>query len=275
MPGVDEAVSGVLTGLPEKLNLWNIAFVLLVIIAAVVVSRVIMSLVGRALKKSKLDPVLVKLIRTAVKLLVGVVCVLIICETLGVEVTSLLALFSVVGLALSLAMQGLLANLAGGMVLLWAKPFRVGDFVEVDGVTGTVKETSLMYTKLDTTDNRLVVIPNKIISEAKVQNFAAEETRRVEVTFSASYDSPIDQVKEAVLEALADNQLTLDQPAPVVGVAEFGASAIRYNVWVWCKGSDYWPALYSVNESIKAGLDRRGLNMTYDHINVHMIEQDK
>lgn len=132
-----------------------------------------------------------------------------------------------------------------------------------------------MYTKLNTTDNKLVSIPNKIVSEAKVQNFAAEATRRVELTFSASYDSPIDQVKAAVLEALAGNELTLDQPEPVVGVAQFGASAIVYNVWVWCKGSDYWSALYSVNEGIKAALDRHGLEMTYDHINVHMIEQGK
>ncbi len=275
MPEVEAAVSGALTDLPEKLNLWNVAYILLVIVAAVVAGRVITALVGRALKKSRLDPALVKLIRTLVKFVVGVVCVLIICETLGIEVTSLLALFSVIGLALSLAVQGVLANLAGGMVLLWAKPFHTGDFVEVDGILGTVKETSLMYTKLNTTDNKLVSIPNKIVSEAKVQNFAAEDTRRVELTFSASYDSPIDQVKAAVLEALAGNELTLDQPEPVVGVAEFGASAIVYNVWVWCKGQDYWSALYSVNEGIKAALDRHGLEMTYDHINVHMIEQGK
>lgn len=275
MPEVEAAVSGALTDLPEKLNLWNVAYILLVIVAAVVAGRVINALVGRALKRSRLDPALTKLIRSLVKFIVGVVCVLIICETLGIEVTSLLALFSVIGLALSLAVQGVLANLAGGMVLLWAKPFHTGDFIEVDGVRGTVKETSLLYTKLNTTDNKLVSIPNKIVSEAKVQNFAAEETRRVELTFSASYDSPIDQVKAAVLEALAGNELTLAQPEPVVGVAEFGASAIVYNVWVWCKGQDYWSALYSVNEGIKAALDRHGLEMTYDHINVHMIDQGK
>lgn len=275
MPEVEAAVSGALTDLPDKLNLWNVAYILLVIIAAVVAGRAITALVGRALKKSRLDPALVKLIRTLVKFIVGVVCVLIICETLGIEVTSLLALFSVIGLALSLAVQGVLANLAGGMVLLWAKPFHTGDFVEVDGIVGTVKETSLMYTKLNTTDNKLVSIPNKIVSEAKVLNFAAEETRRVELTFSASYDSPIDQVKTAVLDALAENPLTLAQPEPVVGVAQFGSSAIVYNLWVWCKGSDYWPTLYSVNEAIKAALDARGLEMTYDHINVHMMGQAK
>lgn len=275
MPDVEAAVSNALTDLPGRLDLWRVAYVLLIIIAALVISRVVLALVGRALKRSKLDPALAKIIRTVVKFIVGVVCILLICETLGIEVTSLLALFSVIGLALSLAVQGVLANLAGGMVLLWAKPFRVGDFVEVDGVVGTVKETSLMYTKLNTTDNKLVSIPNKIVSEAKVLNFAAEATRRVELTFSASYDSPIDRVKEAVLGALAANGLVLADPAPVVGVASFGSSAIVYNVWVWCKGSDYWPALYSVNETIKKALDENGLEMTYDHINVHMLNGEK
>lgn len=267
-----ETLGTAFAGLPQKLTLWNIAYVLLIIVAAVVVSRVILSLVGRALNKSKLDPVLVRIVRTAVKFVVGVVCVLLICETLGVEITSLIALFSVIGLALSLAVQGVLANLAGGITILGARPFRVGDFVEMDGVTGTVKEVSLMYTKVDTTDNKLVYIPNKIVSEAKVLNFSQEPTRRIEITFSASYDSPIDKVKEAVQAMLAAQPLTLDDPKPIVGVAKYGASAIGYNLWVWCKGEDYWPAFYSVNEGLKKALDAAGLEMTYDHLNVHVLE---
>ncbi len=272
MPDV-ETLGTTFSALPEKLTLWNIAYVLLIILAAVVVSRIILALVGRALGKSRLDPALVRIARTAVKFVVGVVCILLICETLGVEVTSLIALFSVIGLALSLAVQGVLANLAGGITILGARPFRVGDFVEMDGVMGTVKEVSLMYTKVDTTDNKLVYIPNKIVSEAKVLNFSQESTRRIEVTFSASYGSPIDKVKEAVLAMLAADPLTLDDPAPVVGVAKYGASAIEYNLWVWCKGADYWSAFYSVNEGLKKALDAAGLEMTYDHLNVHMVEK--
>lgn len=256
-----------------KMNLWSIAYVLLIIVAAVVVSRVVLSLVGRALAKSRLDPALVRIVKTAVKFIVGVVCILLICETLGIEITSLIALFSVVGLAFSLAVQGVLANLAGGITILGARPFRVGDFVEMDGITGTVKEVALMYTKVDTTDNKLVYIPNKIVSEAKVVNFSQEGTRRLELTFSASYDSPMDQVKKAVMDMLAAEPLVLDTPAPVVGVAKYGASAIEYNLWAWCKGADYWSAFYAVNEGIKKSLDAAGLEMTYDHLNVHMVEK--
>lgn len=272
MPDVD-ALSTAFEAVPDKLNIWSIAYILLIILAAVVVSRVVLALVGRALAKSKLDPALARVVRTAVKFIVGVVCVLLICETLGVEITSLIALFSVVGLALSLAVQGVLANLAGGITILGARPFRVGDFVEMDGVTGTVKEVALMYTKLDTTDNKLVYIPNKIVSEAKVVNFSQEGTRRLELTFSASYDSPIDQVKEAALSMLAAQPLVLDDPAPVVGVAKYGASAIEYNLWAWCQGADYWSAFYAVNEGLKKALDAAGLEMTYDHLNVHMVER--
>ena len=274
MPDV-ETVTTAFGDLPAKLTLWNVAYVLLIILAAVIVGRVVLSLVGRALAKSKLDPTQARIVRTAVRFIVGVVCILLICETLGVEITSLIALFSVVGLALSLAVQGVLANLAGGITILGARPFRVGDFVEMDGIMGTVKEVSLMYTKVDTTDNKLVYIPNKTVSETKVINFSQEGTRRLEITFSVSYDSPIDQVKTAALEMLAANPLTLDDPQPVVGVAAFGSSAIEYNVWVWCAGADYWPTLYSVNETIKRALDENGLEMTYDHINVHMIDQGR
>lgn len=272
MPEVEEALGSALQTLPEKLTLWNVAYVLLIILAAVVVSRVVVALVGRALNKSRLDPSLVKLAKGAVKFVAGLVCVFLICETLGIKITSLIALFSVVGLAVSLAVQGVLANLAGGITILGARPFRVGDFVEMDGVVGTVKEVSLMYTKIDTTDNKLVFIPNKIVSETKVQNFSQEGTRRLELAFAASYDSPIDAVKQAVLSMLAANPLTLDDPAPVVGVAQFGASAIQYNLWVWCQGGDYWDAYYSVTEGVKKALDAAGLEMTYDHLNVHLMD---
>lgn len=270
---METAVSETLTGLPDKLNLWNIVCIALIILCAVVVSRVILSLVARALERSKMDPALVKIIRTVVKFVVGIVCVLLICDTLGIEITSLIALFSVVGLALSLAVQGVLSNLAGGMVLLWAKPFHIGDFIEVDGVIGKVKETTLVYTKVNTTDNKLVSIPNKLVSEAKVLNFTAEPARRVETTFSLSYACPIDAVKRVILSALEANPLTLSEPAPVVGVAAFGSSAIRYNVWVWCESENYWPAFYSVNETVKKALDENGLEMTYDHLNVHIEKE--
>lgn len=271
MPSADETVDALLE-LTGRLDLWAVVRVALIVLAALAAGKLVMSLVGRMLKRSKLDPSLARILRSAVKFVVGVACVLVICDTLGVEITSLIALFSVVGLALSLAVQSVLANLAGGITILGAKPFQTGDFVEIDGVIGKVKEISLMYTKLDTTDNKLVYLPNKTVSEAKVLNFTGEATRRIELTFSASYDSPIDRVKETVLAMVAAQPLALSDPAPVVGVAAYGSSAITYNLWVWCAGEDYWSAFYAVNEGIKKALDAAGLEMTYDHLNVHVID---
>lgn len=259
-------------GVVEKLNFLNAAYIVLIIVAAVVVSRVILALVGRALAKSKLDPALAKVVKTAVKFVVGVVCILLICDTLGIEITSLIALFSVVGLAFSLAVQGVLANLAGGITILGARPFRVGDFVEMDGVTGTVKEMALMYTKVDTTDNRLVYIPNKIVSEAKVVNFTQEGTRRLELTFSASYDCPVERVKGALMEAITHTPGVLADPVPLARVGGYGDSAIDYHVRAWCAAGDYWDVYYDLHEEIKAAFDRSGVEMTYDHLNVHVLE---
>lgn len=270
-----ETISTVFGAMPEKLTLWNLAYVLLIVLAAVVVSRVILRVVGKALAKSKLDPALVKIVRTMVKFLVGVVCILLICETLGVEVTSLIALFSVVGLALSLAVQGVLANLAGGITILGAHPFRAGDFVEMDGITGTVKEVSLMYTKVDTTDNKLVYIPNKIVSEAKVVNFTQEGTRRLELTFSASYDCPVERVKGALMEAITHTPGVLADPAPIARVGGYGESAIQYHVRAWCAAGDYWDVYYDLHEEIKAAFDRSGVEMTYDHLNVHVLSDEQ
>lgn len=272
MPDAASTLGTTFEDITAKLNLWNVAYILLIIVAAVVVSRVVLSLVGRALAKSKLDPALTKVVKSVVKFIVGVVCILLICETLGIEITSLIALFSVVGLAFSLAIQGVLANLAGGITILGARPFRVGDFVEMDGVTGTVKEVALMYTKVDTTDNRLVYIPNKIVSEAKVVNFTQEGTRRIELTFSAAYTCPVERVKGALLEAITHTPGVLTDPAPLARVGGYGASAIEYHVRAWCAAADYWDVYYGLHEEIKAAFDRSGVEMTYDHLNVHVLE---
>lgn len=275
MAGAEETLNEVLSTLPEKLTLWNVAYILALIVGCILACKLVLLAVGRLLARSKLDRSLHNIVKTAIRAVLALVCILLIADSLGIPITSLVALFSVVGLALSLAVQGVLANLAGGIMLLWAKPFQVGDFVEVDGIMGTVKETGLMYTKLDTTDNRLVYLTNKVVSEAKVVNFSGEETRRVELTISASYGAPIEEVKAAIREVIGTHPKTLPTPEPVVGVIEYGESAIRYNVWFWCAGKDYWEVLYSVNEGIKRAFDEKGLEMTYNHLNVHMMQAEK
>ena len=260
-----------LEGFFNNLSLWGVARILLLIVGCVLVSRLLMAALDRFLKRGHLDRSLHTVIKSLVHIAVIFVSILIVADAVGIPVTSLLAVLSIAGLAVSLAVQGVLSNLAGGMMILWAKPFQVGDTVEADGTVGKVQDITLVYTKLLTPDNRVVYLTNKAVSEAKLVNITGEETRRVEL----SYDSPVETVKSTILEVIGQHSKTLTTPAPLARVANFGASAIEYHVRAWCAAADYWDVFYDLNEGIKAAFDRVGIEMTYDHLNVHMVEEKK
>ncbi len=266
---VQEAL-GALGDLPGKLTWWNLLYAAGLVLVCMLVSKLILTMTGRLMKRSRLDKSLHTFIQSILRILLVFLSALVVLDALGVKVTSLVALFSVIALALSLAAQGVLSNVAGGLVVLWSKPFQVGDFVEVDGITGTVKDVTLMYTKIDTTDNRLVHLTNKAVAEAKLVNYSGEDTRRVEFTVSASYDSPVEDVKAAINQVIGEHPKTLPTPTPIVRVCEFGSSAIQYHVRCWCASVDYWDVYYDLLEGVKAAFDKRGLEMTYDHLNVHI-----
>ncbi len=264
-----------LEGFFSNLSLWSIARVLALIVGCVLVSRLLMAATNRFLKRSRLDRSLHTVIKSLVHILLVFVSILVVADSVNIPVTSLLAVLSIAGLALSLAVQGILSNLAGGMMLLWAKPFQVGDTIEADGTVGKVQDVTLVYTKLLTPDNRVVYLTNKAVSEAKLLNITGEETRRVELTISASYDSPVEKVKATILEVIGQHPKTLATPAPLARVANFGASSIDYHVRASCAAEDYWDVFYDLNEGIKAAFDKAGIEMTYDHLNVHMVREKK
>ena len=266
-----QAISA-LQGFFNNLSLWDAARVLLLIVGCVLVSRVLMAMLNRLLTRSHLERSLHTVIKSLARIALTFVSVLIVADAMGIPVTSLLAVLSIVGLALSLAVQGILGNLAGGMMLLWAKPFQVGSTIEIDGMTGKVEDITLVYTKLITFDNRVVYLTNKAVSEAKLVNINGAETRRVELTISASYDSPVEKVKSTILDVIATHPKIHADPAPLARVAGFGSSAIEYHVRAWCAADDYWDVFYDLNEGIKAAFDAAGIEMTYDHLNVHMVE---
>ena len=264
-----------LEGFFNNLSLWAVVRIVALIVGCVVVSRLLMLVLNRFLKRGHLDRSLHTVIRSLVRILLIFLSILIVADAIGIPVTSLLAVLSIAGLALSLAVQGVLSNLAGGMMLLWAKPFQVGDTIEVDGMLGTVQDITLVYTKLLTPDNKVVHLTNKAVSEAKLVNITGGVIRRVELTVSASYDSPVEQVKAALLQAIADVPKALDTPEPVARVCNFGASAIEYHVRAWCATEDYWTVFYDLHENIKLAFDKLGVEMTYDHLHVHMVPQKK
>ena len=242
-----------------------------VIIAAIGILAIhlLAKIISGALDKSKLEKNARDLILSVLKIVLYVLLGLIIASRLGIDVTGIVALASVLTLAISLSVQTALTNLIGGFTLLYTKPFVSGDFVEIAGQSGTVQEVGLTYTKLATVDNKMVSIPNSAVVATEIINYSVTGTRRVDIAVSASYDMSTEKVIEALLEAgLVETRLP--EKAPFAAVKNYGESAIEYVLQVWCKSEDYWTTLFNTNQNVKAVFDAKGIRMTYPHINVHL-----
>ncbi len=242
---------------------------LVVLVIGLLVIRLVMNLVKKTLEKSKLEKaahtLILSLARVALYLLLGL-CV---ASSLGIDVTGVVALASVLTLAVSLSVQNALTNVIGGFTLLSTHPFHSGDFVEIAGQSGTVEEISMTYTKLATPDNKLISIPNSAVVAAQIINYSASGTRRVDVNVSASYEVPTQKVLDAlVLAGTVDNAL-LD-PAPAAVILGYGESAINYSLRLWVKTENYWDVYFQVNQRVKQIFDEQGVTMTYPHLNVHV-----
>lgn len=272
-------VSTIIGGVSDTLSMGVGNFTLSAILRAVIIFlvciiavKVLMRVFNKLILKMNVDKSLHAFIRTTVKILLYFVAVIIVADSLGIPITSLIAVLSVAGLALSLAIQGVLSNIAGGIMVLSSKPFGVGDYIEAGGVGGTVKEIGLAYTKLATADNKLIYIPNSDISASQIVNYSANDARRIEIKIGASYDDSIEDVKKALNEVIANNDV-LEEPAkPFVNVSSYEDSYIEYVVRVWVENAKYWDVHFKMLEDIKASFDKNNITMTYNHLNVHMMK---
>lgn len=242
------------------------------ILAAVcaVLIRLILAANDRMLKRSRLDGAVKPFLRTTLKLVLIFLAVLLVAGTLGVDTSSLLAVLSVAGLAVSLALQNVLSNMASAVIILTTKPFQTGHFIALDGVSGTVRKVGAFCTDITTLDNQIVHIPNSQITGTKITNYTDIPSRRLVYQVSVSYDAPVETVKQALLRA-AQHPLSLAEPAPLARVSGYGSSAIEYVLYVWIHPKDYMAVYYDVMEAIKAEFDRSGVEMTYPHLNVHTL----
>lgn len=270
-----ETVAGNFQQTISTITASNIFSAVLAAVISLILIKVLTNVLIRALKRTKLDAPLQALLRGILKGALWAVSSIIVLGCLGIEVTSLVAVLSVVGLAFSLALQNFLSNVAGGMQLLASHPFAVGDFVDAGGCSGTVEEIGMFYTKLTTPDNKLVQLPNSTIVSANITNFSAQPTRRVEWKVSASYDAPTDKVLALLSKMAAEHPLTLADPEPAVHVDSYGDNAVGYVLRAWCANADYWTVYYDLMDSFKAVFDGAGIEMTYPHVNVHMISTDQ
>lgn len=270
----DEIVSGVVSGLdPRALDLSTVLRVAVVILVGIILIRILMRIVDRALARAKSMNAVGKYIRSVVNVLLWFLLALVVADSLGFPVTSFIALLSVAGLAVSLALQNTLTNLAGGIMVLVSKPFEVGDYVEVDSVGGTVNAIGLAYSTLATVDNKEIFIPNSQVAAAKIVNYTRLGTRRVDLNFKVSYDASTQTVKAAIQEVLAQFPQIKADPAPAIWLTDYGDSSIEYVVRVWVAGTDYWDVYFGIMEGVRPVFDRYGVEMTYNHLNVHVVEK--
>ena len=251
-------------------TLANILPTVVVLLVGVLVIRAVLKLAKKSLKKSKLENAAASLILSLLKVVLYGLLGMMAASKLGIDVTGVVALASVASLALSLALQDSLSNVIGGFLLLSNHPFRTGDYVEIGGQGGTVQTIDITYTKLSTTDNKIISIPNASVLGSQIINYSSAGTRRVDISVSASYDTPIETVKAALLAA-AELDAVLDTPAaPFAAVMSYGESAINYCLRVWTSADEYWNVFFTINENIKTEFDKAGVQMTYPHLNVHI-----
>lgn len=264
-----DTFSGITTAL-AGLTFTSILPKLVLIVVCLAMVRVFTKLIMKLLSRSKLDKSLHAIIRSVVKILLLFVAVMIVAASFGINVSSLLAVLSIAGVAVSLAIQDILSNFFSGVVLLGSKPFKVGDYVTVGGQSGTIVETGLTHTKLHTVDNQVILVPNSAVTSNVITNVTAEDTRRVDLTFTASYDADPEKVKAALTEAADVPQVLQDQPL-FVALSKYGDSSIEYTVRVWVKAADYWDAYFAITDRVHSCYAAHGVEMTYPHINVHTI----
>lgn len=235
--------------------------------------RLVMGLVRRLLSRSSLEERTGRYVQQGVRTLLYVLTALMVAGSLGIDVTSLVALVGVFGLAVSLAVQDVLSNLAGGMVLLFSKPFTLGDYVATEDGEGVVEEITLTHTKLDTVDGQRVMLPNSRLVAGKIVNYSVRGVRRADLAVSASYDDSAGAVRASCLRALSRVSGILEEPPPQVVVSAYGESAVAYRVRFWASTEVFWDAHNAALEEVRACFKEDGITMTYNHLNVHLVDE--
>ena len=232
--------------------------------------RRVVRLIDVAMERRKVDISLRSFMRNTVRVVFSLILVLIVVQTLGVNVTSLIAVFSAATLAIGMALSGTAQNFAGGVMILMMKPYRVGDYISAQGQSGTVREIKLFSTVITTNDNQTIYIPNNAIATAIIDNYTTAEQRRVDWTVGISYGDDVDVARETILAMLAADARILRETAPVVRVAALADSSVNLTVRAWVANADYWDVFFEYNERFYKELPKAGINFPFPQMDVHV-----
>lgn len=247
---------------------------LVVAVVVLLIGFKLVDLLGKKFKNTKfyekLDPTARTFFRSFITIALKIVLVIVAALIVGVPMASMVAVIGSAGLAIGLALQGSLSNIAGGFIILVFKPFKVGDFIETADAIGTVEAINIFYTKVLTVDNKVVHVPNSVISNQTLTDYSAKDLRRVDININTSYDSDIEKVKSVLLSVAEKTDKAVLDPAPQVRLVEHAASSLTFTFRVWCNTADYWDVYFDLLEGAKEAFDENGIEIPYQQIDVHV-----
>ena len=233
--------------------------IVLMIIFNCIISKLMKTVGDKLLDKLKLETTVYGFVRAMIKTVLNFIALCVVAESIGIPIASVLAVIGMLGLAVSLSVQGALANVANGFMILINKPFKVGDYVAIAGIEGFVKEIGMLCTKVLTIDNKLIIVPNSEVMGGKITNFSSEELRRVDFETKAGYSNKFEDVYKAVMEAVSDTPTALKEPAPFVRVSGYTDYAVVYTIRVWCKSENYWDCYFDLMQKVGEFKDKNGI----------------
>lgn len=228
---------------------------------------------AKILDKRQIDPSLKPFLVSLVYNLLLVMLILTVLSTLGIQMTSFVAIIGAAGLAVGLALQGTLQNFAGGVIILVLRPFKVGDYIEGGGHAGTIKEIQIFNTVMMTPDNKKIIIPNGGLSNDSIVNYSAQDTRRVDMVFGIGYDDDIKKAKDLLESILSSDDRVLKDPAYTVAVSELADSSVNFVVRPWVNAADYWGVYFDMHEKIKTEFDKAGISIPFPQRDVHVYNE--
>lgn len=252
---------------------WTLIKALLVFIVGRFLISMINKLVQRVLLKRKIDPSIKTFVGSLIHIILMILLIISVVGALGVQTASFAALLASAGVAIGMALSGNLSNFAGGLIILIFKPYKVGDFIEVQGLSGTVREIQIFHTVLTTTDNKVIYIPNGSLSSSAVVNYSYQEVRRVDWTFGVEYGTDYAKVKGVLEDILAKDERILQEPAaPFVAMSQLADSSVNYVVRVWVKSPDYWNVYYGITRTVYERFNAEGIGFPFPQLTIHQAK---
>ena len=248
----------------------NLLLALFVLIIGLWIINIFAKGVNKAMLKTNVEISLRRFLKSLFSIGLKALLIISVASMVGIATTSFIAILGAAGLAVGLSLQGSLANFAGGVLILLFKPYRIGDYIESQGYSGTVHDIQIFNTILKTPDNKTIVLPNGPVANGSIVNYSSESTRRVDFVFGVGYNDDIDKTKKVLLQLLTDDTRVLKDPAPFVRLGELADSSVNFTVRAWVNSVDYWNVFFDMQENVKLAFDKNGISIPYPQQDVHL-----